>query len=92
MLNALNGSHTQHEITRVAGNQAVNVWYDQDQDTVALEVGATIINMQTSHFFQMHEMMRKAAARLVMRPPSHSKGSANQSLETESAAHNLIVG
>lgn len=72
MLKAVNVNREHHEVTRVAGNNAVNVWYDHDHDTVALEVGATTINMQTSHFFQMHEMMRKAAARLVMQAPEPS--------------------
>lgn len=50
----------------IAGNQAVKVWYHSTNDTVALEVGQTTINMAASHFFLMHEMMRKAAAKLVM--------------------------
>lgn len=66
MHSAINRTDTLHEVTRVAGNQAAKVWYDGDHDTVALEVGSTTIHMATTHFFAMHEMMRKAAARLVM--------------------------
>lgn len=69
MHSAINSTDTLHEITRVAGNQAANVWYDGDHDTVALEVGSTTIHMATTHFFAMHEMIRKAVARLAMQTP-----------------------
>ncbi len=73
MQKAIKIDNAHQGLTRVAGSQAVNVWYDQGHDTVAVEVGSTILNMQTSHFFQMHEMMRKAAARLVMQLPLSSE-------------------
>lgn len=73
MHSVINTSDGRFEVTRVAGNQAVNVWYDGDHDTVALEVGATTIHMATTHFFAMHEMIRKAAARLVMQTTLENK-------------------
>lgn len=78
-------------LTRVAGNQAANVWYDQGHDTVAVEVGSTIIKMQTVHFFQMHEMMRKAAARLVMQLPLSSGEEQNTDCGQHSTAQMLKV-
>ena len=69
MLAMMNEQANQHSVTRVAGNQVVQVWYFNASETVTLEIGAMTVNMEMSHFFAMHEMMRKAAAKLVMQQP-----------------------
>ncbi len=91
MQETLKIDYAHQELTRVAGNQAANVWYDQGHDTVAVEVGSTIINMQTSHFFQMHEMMRKAAARLVMQLPLTSDEGLSTELDQNGVAQLLKI-
>jgi hypothetical protein len=48
------------------GNELYKVIYNQRQDTVVLEIGGTSLKLNASNFMRMNEMMRKAAARLVM--------------------------
>ncbi len=45
---------------------ACNVEYVQAQDKVLLKIGSLSIILDENSFMQMHEMMRKAAARLVV--------------------------
>jgi len=42
------------------------VLYNQFMDTVEIEVGGTSLKFQANSFFVIHEMLRKAAARIVM--------------------------
>lgn len=42
------------------------VVYNENKDTVVLEIGATSLRLEAADFMMMNEMMRKAAARLVM--------------------------
>jgi len=48
------------------GNELYKVIYNQHQDTVVLEIGGTSVRLNASKFMMMNEIMRKAAARLVM--------------------------
>lgn len=48
------------------GNEMYKVIYNQREDTVVLEIGGTSLKLNASNFMMMNEMMRKAAARLVM--------------------------
>lgn len=52
--------------TTLAGNQQCKVLYHQEKDMVELEVGGTSLKLAATNFFMMNEMMRKAAAKLVM--------------------------
>ncbi|QDC43519.1 hypothetical protein [Methylophilus medardicus] len=52
--------------TMLAGKTACQVLYHPSSDTVALEVGGTTLTFEADHFIMMHEMLRKAAARIVM--------------------------
>ncbi|MEE9331073.1 MAG: hypothetical protein V3U89_02475 [Methylophilaceae bacterium] len=47
-------------------NERYKVIYNQHKDTVVLEIGDTSLKLNASNFMKMNEMMRKAAARLVM--------------------------
>lgn len=47
-------------------NEHYKVVYNQRQDVVVLEIGGTSLKLNASKFMMMNEMMRKAAARLVM--------------------------
>ncbi len=47
-------------------NEHYQVVYNQHQDVVVLEIGGTSVKLNASKFMRMNEMMRKAAARLVM--------------------------
>ena len=51
---------------QLAGNETCKVLYNKTKDIVVLEIGGTSIRFEASQFFVMNEMMRKAAARLVM--------------------------
>lgn len=42
------------------------VLYNQMMDVVEIEMGGTSLRFQANSFFIMHEMLRKAAARIVM--------------------------
>jgi len=48
------------------GNERYQVIYKQSQDVVIVEIGGTSLKLNASNFMMMNEMMRKAAARLVM--------------------------
>ncbi len=50
----------------LAGNQECKVRYHKAKDIVELEVGGTSLRLAATSFFMMNEMMRKAAAKLVM--------------------------
>lgn len=52
--------------TKLIGNQECKVLYHEDKDIVELEVGGTTLKLAAVNFFMMNEMMRKAAAKLVM--------------------------
>ena len=47
-------------------NERYKVIYNQRQDLVVLEIGGTSLKLNATNFIMMNEMMRKAAARLVM--------------------------
>ena len=52
--------------TKLAGNQQCKVLYHQEKDMVELEVGGISLKLAANNFFMINEMMRKAAAKLVM--------------------------
>jgi hypothetical protein len=52
--------------TTLPDNELYKVIYNQHQDTVVLEIGGTSVKLNAINFMMMHEVMRKAAARLVM--------------------------
>lgn len=52
--------------TTLAGQTACKVIYAPAADTVALEVGGTRLTVTADQFILIHEMVRKAAARIVM--------------------------
>ena len=47
-------------------SEQCKVIYNQRSDMVVLEVGGTSLKLDASNFMMMNEMMRKAAAKLVM--------------------------
>jgi len=47
-------------------NEHYQVVYNQNIDVVILEIGGTSLTLNVSNFMMMNEMVRKAAARLVM--------------------------
>lgn len=49
------------------GNERYKVTYNQQKDTVVLEIGGTSLKLNASNFMMMNEMIRKAAARLAMK-------------------------
>lgn len=51
---------------KLAGNEECKVLYNKAKDIVELEVGGTSLRFEACNFFMMNEMMRKAAAKLVM--------------------------
>lgn len=51
---------------KLPDNALYKVVYDERQDTVILQVGGTSLTLNASNFMMMNEVMRKAAARLVM--------------------------
>lgn len=57
--------------TKLSGNQECKVLYHQEKDMVELEVGGTTLKLAAVNFFMMNEMMRKAAAKLVMQTAFH---------------------
>lgn len=61
--------------TKLAGDQHCKVLYHQEKDMVELEVGGTTLKLAAVNFFMMNEMMRKAAAKLVMQTklPQHDE-------------------
>lgn len=42
------------------------VFYNKVMNVVEIEIGGTSLKFQAHSFFIMHEMLRKAAARIVM--------------------------
>lgn len=57
--------------TKLAGDQQCKVLYHQEKDMVELEVGGTSLKLAAGHFMMINEMMRKAAAKLVMQTALH---------------------
>ncbi|HSI43812.1 MAG TPA: hypothetical protein VK949_05675 [Methylotenera sp.] len=56
---------------KLADNAECKVLYNKANDVVELEVGGTSLRLQASNFFMMNEMMRKAAAKIVMQTELH---------------------
>lgn len=52
------------------------VIYAEQDDTVVVEIGGTSLKLDTKRFMRMNEMMRKAAARLVMQTENNKKRAA----------------
>lgn len=50
----------------LANNTACKVLYHKSSDMVEVEVGGTTLKFEADSFIVMHEMLRKAAARIVM--------------------------
>jgi len=61
----MNKSQVMSQAT-LAGDAQCKVIYNQRSDVVVLEVGGTSLKLDACNFMMMNEMMRKAAARLVM--------------------------
>jgi hypothetical protein len=59
-------SQAQLSQTQLAGNAECKVLYYKAKDMVELEVGGTSLRFEACNFFMMNEMMRKAAAKLIM--------------------------
>lgn len=53
--------------TKLTGKEKCKVRYNQHSDKVVLEVGGIALTLDVHNFMMVNEMMRKAAARLVMR-------------------------
>lgn len=51
---------------KLVGNEKCKVFYNKAKDIVELEIGGTTLRFEARNFFMMNEMMRKAAAKLVM--------------------------
>lgn len=51
---------------KLASNEECKVLYNKAKDMVELEIGGTSLRFEACNFFMMNEMMRKAAAKLVM--------------------------
>lgn len=75
--------------TKLSGNQECKVLYHQENDMVELEVGGTTLKLAAVNFFMMNEMMRKAAARLVMQTALHK--CENQTLNTRFLAQRIAA-
>lgn len=56
---------------KLAGNQECKVLYNKAKDMIELEVGGTSLRFEARNFFMMNEMLRKAAAKLVMQTELH---------------------
>ncbi|HSI28886.1 hypothetical protein [Methylophilus sp. Leaf414] len=52
--------------TMLAGKTACKVLYHKSSDTVEVEVGGTTLKFEADSFIVINEMLRKAAARIVM--------------------------
>lgn len=48
------------------GNEQCQVVHSGDRNMVVVEIGGTSLKLNTANFMMINEMMRKAAARLVM--------------------------
>jgi hypothetical protein len=53
-------------LTMLPNHTECKVLYNEMMDVVEIEVGGTSLKFQANSFFVMHEMLRKAAARIVM--------------------------
>ena len=51
---------------KLVGNEECKVLYNKSKDMIELEVGGTSLRLNARNFFMMSEMLRKAAAKLVM--------------------------
>lgn len=51
---------------KLTDNAQSQVLYHNAKDMVVIEVGGTYLKLNACNFMRMHEMMRKAAAKLVM--------------------------
>lgn len=56
---------------KLAGNQECKVLYNKAKDMIELEVGGTSLRFEARNFFMMNEMLRKAAAKLIMQTELH---------------------
>jgi hypothetical protein len=52
--------------TMLAGKTACKVLYHKSSDMVEVEVGGTTLKFEADSFIMMNEMLRKAAAKIVM--------------------------
>lgn len=52
--------------TLLAGYNDCKVMYHADSDTVEVSIGATSLRFEANRFIVVHEMLRKAAAKIVM--------------------------
>lgn len=52
--------------TRLPSNTACKVVYHKSSDTVEIEVGGTTLKFEANSFIVVNEMLRKAAAKIVM--------------------------
>ena len=55
--------------TLLTSNTACKVLYHKPSDTVEIEVGGTTLKFEANSFIVVNEMLRKAAARIVMQTP-----------------------
>lgn len=51
---------------KLAGNEECKVLYNKAKDMIELEIGGTSLRLNARNFFMMSEILRKAAAKLVM--------------------------
>ena len=51
---------------KLAGNEECKVLYNKAKDMIELEIGGTSLRFEAKNFFRMSEILRKAAAKLVM--------------------------
>lgn len=51
---------------KLAGNDECKVLYNKAKDIVELEIGGVSLRFEACKFFMMNEILRKAAAKLVM--------------------------
>lgn len=58
--------HTVVGKTMLAGKTACQVLYHHSSNMVELEVGGTTLKFEAGNFIVINEMLRKAAARIVM--------------------------
>jgi hypothetical protein len=56
---------------KLAGNQECKVLYNKAKDMIELEVGGTSLRFEARNFLMMNEVLRKAAAKLVMQTELH---------------------
>ncbi|QVL45960.1 MAG: hypothetical protein KFB94_02280 [Methylophilaceae bacterium] len=52
--------------TRLPSNTSCKVLYHKSSDTVEIEVGGTTLKFEANSFIVVNEMLRKAAAKIVM--------------------------